>query len=318
MTADVLWVGYPASYTPGRRMRIMGVCLHYTAGSEGPESAEAGARYDKIRVDGTSCHLFTDSLGPALREVPDGDRAHTARAHGNEIFIHIEICGTIQTRAQWLDAVSLATLRTTAAVVADLVRVHGLQVRRMTDAEVRAAYFNNASPTAVRGICDHANCTRAFPEDNGDHLDVGTAFPWDVFMAMVQDQMGGQQMAKLFGITGEMPPGVPSGAMFGTGGSGFFYIVDWSAAQAYATEWGIPAAVSWSGTLAQARAKFGPYLGTAAQLAAGPMGPPGPAGKDGVDGTDGRDGVDGEDGADGQGFAPGQTVTVTGTVSVSG
>lgn len=185
---DIQWVGYPKSYTPGRRRRPQVVVLHYTAGSEGPTSAEGGAAYDKRRTDGTSTHYFTDQIGAALQEVPDGDRAHTARLHGNEIGIQIEICGTVQTRAQWLDAVSLATLRTTAGLVAILLQRHGLAFRRLTTAELRRAYYSEPSLT---GIVDHNACTLAFPEDDGTHTDLGSGFPWDVFMGMVQVELTG-------------------------------------------------------------------------------------------------------------------------------
>lgn len=185
---DILWVGYPKSWTAGRRRKPQVVVLHYTAGSEGPTSAEGGAAYDKRRTDGTSTHYFTDSAGAALQEVPDGDRAHTARLHGNEIGIHIEICGTVQARSQWLDAVSMATLRTTAGLVAILLARHGLAFRRLTTAELRRAYYSEPSLT---GIVDHNACTYAFPEDNGTHTDVGAAFPWDVFMDLVAQARGG-------------------------------------------------------------------------------------------------------------------------------
>jgi hypothetical protein len=160
------------------------VTLHYTAGSEGPTSAESGAQYDKNRTDGTSCHAFFDSQGPGLQEVPFGDRSHSAFYHGNEIGVHFEICGTIQTREQWLDATSMATLKTCAAAVAYTCDALGLAKRRLSVAETRAAYYNSAGSRPT-GINDHATVTLAFPEDGGDHMDVGTAFPWDVFMDMV-------------------------------------------------------------------------------------------------------------------------------------
>lgn len=181
---DVLWVGYPASYTPGRRRRPQYVTLHYTAGSEGPSSAESGVAYDKIRTDGTSAHYYTDSLGSALQELPEGDRAHTAFFHGNEVGIHIEICGTRQTREQWLDGVSQATLRTTAALVADICRRQGFPPRRLSVEQTRAAYYAAEGQRPV-GINDHNAITLAYPEDGGTHTDVGPEFPWDVFMDLV-------------------------------------------------------------------------------------------------------------------------------------
>ncbi len=184
--ATSIWAGYPRSYTPGRSRPVQFVTLHYTAGSEGPTSAEAGVAYDKVRTDGTSAHYYTDSQGLALQEVPDGDRAHTALYHGNQIGIHIEICGTRQTRAQWLDPVSLATLQTTAALVRDLCLRHGLPMVRLSTAQTRAAWYA-ASGSRPKGINDHNACTLAFPEDGGSHTDVGPEFPWDVFMQLVSN-----------------------------------------------------------------------------------------------------------------------------------
>ncbi|HET6482092.1 MAG TPA: N-acetylmuramoyl-L-alanine amidase, partial [Actinoplanes sp.] len=170
-----IWVGYPRSWTAGRARPPQFVTLHYTAGSEGPTSAESGAQYDKTRTDGTSTGYFVDSLGPALQEVPDADRSHTAFFHGNEIGIHIEICGTRQTRAQWLDPVSLATLKTAAALTREICDRHEFELRRLSVAETRAAYYGkDHRPT---GINDHGTITLAFPEDGGDHDDVGADFP---------------------------------------------------------------------------------------------------------------------------------------------
>jgi len=183
-TNPMLWVGYPRSYTAGRARSVQYVTLHYTAGSEGPTSAEGGANYDKTRTDGTSCHAFFDSSGPGLQEVPFGDRSHSAYFHGNEIGVHYEICGTIQTRAQWLDPTSMATLKTCAQAVAYACEALGLQKRRLSVDETRAAYFG-ASGQRPTGINDHWTITKAYPEDPGNHTDVGAEFPWDVFMDMV-------------------------------------------------------------------------------------------------------------------------------------
>jgi len=199
----MLWVGYPRSYTAGRARAPQFVVMHYTAGSEGPTSAEAGVDYDKNRADGTSCHAFFDSEGPGLQEVPFGDRSHSAFFHGNEIGIQYELCGTIQTRDQWLDANSYPMLVTAAYAVAYTCRTLGLEMRRLTTAEVRAAYYN-APGERPTGICDHKNVTDAFPEDGGTHTDVGPEFPWDVFMDLVLEG----DMAGDYGSLGP-PPNEP-------------------------------------------------------------------------------------------------------------
>lgn len=181
-TNPMLWAGSPRSYTPGRARPVQYVALHYTAGSEGPSSAEGGVAYDKNRTDGTSCHAFFDSQGPGLQEVGFGDRSHSAYFYGNEIGVHFEICGTVQTRAQWLDPVSMATLRTCAAAVVYTCDTLGLARRRLSVDEVRAAY-NAPAGQRPTGFCDHAAITAAY--GLGDHTDVGPQFPWDVFMNLV-------------------------------------------------------------------------------------------------------------------------------------
>jgi len=181
------WAGYPRSYSPGRTRPVQYAVIHYTAGSEGPTSAEAGVAYDKTRPDGTSCHCFADS-DTVLREVPDIDRAHAARYHGNEIGLQLELCGTAQTRAQWLDPVSSATLRLGAKQVAEWCRDHGLPVRRLSVAETRAAYYNTAG-NRPKGIVGHVDVTNAYPEDGGTHTDPGPEFPWDVFLQWVREEL---------------------------------------------------------------------------------------------------------------------------------
>jgi len=184
-----IWVGSPASYTPGRNRSIQYVVIHSTEGSEGPTSAEAGAAYDKRRTDGTSTHLFTDS-DTAVREVRDEDRAHHARFHGNEIGIGVEICGLAgQSDAQWHDPVSAATLAITAREVAALCTAHNIPVRRLSVAEVRAAYYA-AADQRPKGICGHVDVTNAYPEDSGTHTDPGPHFPWTEFLQMVRDEQG--------------------------------------------------------------------------------------------------------------------------------
>lgn len=192
--AEAIWAGYPKSYTPGRSRPIKISVTHCTAGSEGYTSAEDGASYDKRRTDGTSTHCFHDT-DTSLQEVPVRDRAHHARAHGNEIGIGHELCGTYQTREQWLDALSLPMLQRAARMQAeDCYREGWGEPRWLTVDEVRRAYFD---PGSVRGgLCTHADVTHAFPEDDGDHEDPGPAFPKDLYI-----QWAREHYARLAGTT---------------------------------------------------------------------------------------------------------------------
>lgn len=180
----------PAAYGSGRDGRkVMYSVIHYTAGSERSTSAEDGAAYDARRSDGTSCHFFHDQ-DSTVQCVRTTDRSNSAFSKGNRLGIHHELCGSQQSRAQWLDAASLGTLRQAARWVAEDCRRYGLPPRRLSVAETRAAWYtaNSAGP---RGIVGHVDITRAYPEDGGDHEDPGTEFPWDIFLPMVQAHLDG-------------------------------------------------------------------------------------------------------------------------------
>jgi hypothetical protein len=184
------WVGPPRSYTKGRSRPVQYVVIHSTEGSEGVKSAEAGAAYDKVRTDGTSTHLFVDT-DTALMEVRFTDTAHAARAKGNACGIQVELCGRAgQTDVQWHDAASLPMLRLAAKEVAAICREFSLPVRRLSVAEVRAAYYAPAGQRP-KGICGHIDVTKAYPEDQGSHTDPGPNFPWSEFLAMVSAELGG-------------------------------------------------------------------------------------------------------------------------------
>ena len=186
---DTRWVGPPRAYGKGRDGKAVRLSVvHYTAGSETRSSAENGAAYDKIRTDGTSCHVFHDP-DSSLQEVLRRDRSNSAHHKGNRLGIHHELCGTAQTRAQWLDEASDAILWRAARAVAKDCVDYGLEPRRLSVAEVRASWYQY--PAGPRGICGHVDITRAFPEDGGDHTDPGTGFPWDIFLDRVQQTIAG-------------------------------------------------------------------------------------------------------------------------------
>ncbi len=192
----------PKSYStgrPGGPGRY--ITLHYTAGHEGPNDAENGAAYDQRRTDGTSTHFFVDS-NSIVQCVDTANRSHTALYHGNLWGFHVEICGTRQTRAQWLDEVSRATIRKTAEVCLWLMHTHGIPLTRLATSAVR-------SPSA-KGFVDHNDWTVGWPEDGGSHTDVGPEFPWDVLFADIRDLEDGMTPEEVWQHQWDSPSlGVP-------------------------------------------------------------------------------------------------------------
>lgn len=197
---DLPWVP-PRSYStgrPGHQCAITGrwypggprfIVVHYTAGAEGYDDAEGGAAYDQRRTDGTSSHYYVDA-DSVVQCVRTTDRSHTARQHGNLWGIHYELCGTAQTRAQWLDTVSRRTIRNAARQMArDMAKYKIPATRIDTQGEIRS--------TTAKGVCGHVDWTNFWPDDNGGrgtHTDPGAAFPWDVLLADITEFLGGDDM----------------------------------------------------------------------------------------------------------------------------
>lgn len=315
-TNPMTWAGYPRSYTAGRRRAPKLLVVHYTAGNEGPTSAENGIHYDKIRTDGISCHAFFDSEGPGLQEVPFGDRSHSAFFYGNEIGVHYEICGTRQTREQWLDGTSQATLVTCAAATAYACETLGLQKRRLTDGEVRRAW----DVGDIGGICDHWAITRVF--GRGDHTDVGPEFPWDVFTALVNgggSSGGGWDMYCKRGDTGPnvqtlQEQGLRAGGVlpqFGADGGYGQETANMVAGLGLHVQFGNGKPGDPTGNT-YGSVEFANLQRKVAQVNGGGAGTPGPAGPPGPQGPPGPAGPKGEDG-----LGVGDAVTITGTVTAA-
>lgn len=183
----------PKAWGSGRDGKSVQYCvIHYTAGAERNDSAEAGALYDARRTDGTSTHFFCDP-DSTVQCVLTRDRANACFHKGNRLGVQFELCGTQQTREQWLDPASLGVLDQAAKWVATVCLAYGLPIRKLTPSEVRDSWYS--WPNGPKGICGHADVTLAYPEDGGSHMDPGQAFVWDVFLPMVENYATGGAMA---------------------------------------------------------------------------------------------------------------------------
>lgn len=159
-----------------RRQRPIWIVIHCSAGGEGPTRAEAGAQRMAAGARKVSVHHWVDT-DSIVQSVPVECEAWHAGQRANRWGEGIELCGrATQSRAQWLDALSLPML----ALAARLVRVRAdaleIPVRFAGPAELHAR---------VTGITTHAAIAQAFPRDT-KHWDPGPEFPLTEFLAAVR------------------------------------------------------------------------------------------------------------------------------------
>lgn len=169
------WVS-PASWENANRTSVQLIVIHTTEGSATSGAAENGAAYDARRTDGTSCHFFHD-IDSTVQCVATADIAYSALYQGNRRGIHHELC-TRAGSAKWSDSYHQSMLRRAAAQCARDAKKWKIPVRKLTPAEVAAG---------TKGLCGHADISKAFPADGGDHTDPGSAFPWSQFITMVRE-----------------------------------------------------------------------------------------------------------------------------------
>lgn len=166
-----------ANYSKTRREPSI-IVIHATHGAEGPRKDDDEAyAISKPLPPGKkrSFHYVVDS-DSATRCVPDLLTAWHAGKTANARGIGVEICGSAsQTRAQWLDPVSLSTLNIAARLVADLCKEHKIPATLLQLPNLMQKQ---------RGITTHHLCSLAWHEST--HWDPGPNFPLTEFIEAVR------------------------------------------------------------------------------------------------------------------------------------
>lgn len=167
---------------PARHIDV--IVVHDMEYPERPTGAEWCANYfhnqrphNPPRVNGSSAHYCIDN-NSIVQSVKDKDVAWAAPGN-NHNGIQLEHAGVAaQSRAQWLDAYSLAELKRSAKLAARLCAKYEIPVRR-----VRAVGLRDG----LRGITGHADVSEAWHRSS--HTDPGPNFPWVEYLRWVKDEL---------------------------------------------------------------------------------------------------------------------------------
>jgi len=157
--------------------------VHDMEAPEGPLTAENCARFFAGPNARGSAHVCVDE-NSAVRSVHDDHISAGARGFPyrgrtvNDWALQVEHAGYArQSRAEWLDPSSFATMEIGATVFAEWSDLYIIPPFHLTDDEIRAGRH---------GLVGHGDVSRALNVGSG-HTDPGAGFPWDVYLEMVRD-----------------------------------------------------------------------------------------------------------------------------------
>lgn len=171
-----------SNYSRVVRTPVM-VVVHATDGCEGTHCDMDGAleiAHELPQGKKRSFHYIVDA-DSAANCVDDTYTAFHCRHRGNAIGLGVELCGRAkQSRAEWCDPVSLATLQNGAYIVAMLCVRWNIPAILLDAAALRSGNEH--------GITTHAAISEAWHESN--HTDPGPHFPLLEFVHAVRMAMG--------------------------------------------------------------------------------------------------------------------------------
>jgi N-acetyl-anhydromuramyl-L-alanine amidase AmpD len=173
------------------------IVIHSAEVPEVSSSAEGVANYFASGNVVASTHCTTDE-NSIVQSVPiDRICYGTGEGGANAFTIQTEQAGyAAQTRDEWLDVFSRATITNTAVFCKEVI------VRRP---KIRPVFLDaNALRNGVRwGITSHGEIHAAWPQGDG-RTDPGPNYPWDVLLAMVRDEPTKEDLERFFAMLAEL------------------------------------------------------------------------------------------------------------------
>lgn len=150
------------------------IVLHCTDGCEGSQK-DTDEAFDITKPNKNKSFHYAVDADSVTQCVNDEYTAWHARGHGNALGIGVELCGRAdQTRAEWFDAVSLATMNNAARLCARLCNKWSIPAKVVND----RGLLNGES-----GITTHQFVASAWKQSN--HYDPGPGFPLGAFVQAV-------------------------------------------------------------------------------------------------------------------------------------
>lgn len=123
-----------------------------------------------------SYHVVIDAAGRSGRENDNEFIPWAGGWTGNRIGLHVSLAGRAAfTRDQWLARED--QLRELARWLAHESKANAIPLEVVPVAGIRGT---------GRGVCSHADLSRAFPHET-DHTDPGPGFPWDRVLQLARD-----------------------------------------------------------------------------------------------------------------------------------
>jgi len=158
------------------------IVIHTMESPEKPGTAGAVAQwFAGSSAPMASAHVCVDA--DEIVECVKPEHIAFGAPKANRNGIHIEHAGrAAQSSAQWADEYSVRMLALSARYAAGIAARYGIPIRRLTPGQIAAG---------EKGFCGHVDVTHAFRTPGG-HVDPGPEFPWDLYLTMVQ-QAGGSE-----------------------------------------------------------------------------------------------------------------------------